>query len=86
MRSCENVIVSVQFQNKSYDMELPAFLMISELTSKIEETLRVMYSGTLPTMGKFTLSCDGHILSGNATLASCGIWDGSTITCNIGGE
>ena len=86
MRSCENVIVSVQFQNKSYDMELPAFLLISELTSKIEETLRVMYSGTLPPLGKFTLSCDGHKLRDNATLASCGIWDGSTITCTIGGE
>lgn len=86
MRSCENVIVSVQFQNKNYDMELPAFLSIRELTGKIEETLRVMYSGTLPEMGKYTLSCDGHNLDDNSTLASCGIWDGSTIICYVRGE
>lgn len=83
MRPCENVIVTIIFKNRNLDMELPTFSSIKELTDKLEETLDLMNAGYNRFGEKLILLCEGDKLPEDATLASCGIWDGSIISCDI---
>lgn len=81
MKSPENMIVTVQVDTSTYDMELPAFMPVQELASKIVETLRCMAPGQYAGLNGLALSCRGKVLPKEKTLASCGVWDGSVLSC-----
>lgn len=84
MRPCENVIVTIQLEQETIDMELPIFLPIKELTQKLEETFRVMR----PSWGfkHIILGCNGRPLNPKMDLAHYGIWDGSILECKFAKE
>lgn len=86
MRACENVIVTVRVKSKPLDMELPTFLSIHEVVTKIDETLHSMPGRILSDEHCVGLSFQGRALDKNQTLGSCGIWDGSIIECTLGKE
>ena len=81
MLSCENVIVSVSLNNEMFDMELPAFLPLKEVRTKIEETLRTMRPDLLRARLGIILTLDGKVLDEERCLAHYGAWDGSNLVC-----
>lgn len=86
MRPCENVIVTVWLNRECMDMELPAFLPIRELAKRMDETFRTMFPHLEGARDHLVLLHDGKHLDERSTLASCGVWDGSVLTCNYGEE
>lgn len=82
MRPCENVIVTVQLEQETLDMELPAFLPVRELTQKLEETFRIM-KPSYQAFRHAVLSCNGRDLDPTMNLAQHGIWDGSILACRF---
>ena len=81
MRPCDDVIVTVNISDaaSSYDMEFPAFMRIDELKKKLLETLRLMDMRKFAYLREIDLIYNGRNMRGNETLASNGVWDGSTI-------
>ncbi|MBR3306355.1 MAG: EsaB/YukD family protein [Lachnospiraceae bacterium] len=65
--------------NRREDMELPARMLISELTESIILSLKKYDSGSFGYIEALTLKCDGKILNRDLTLADYRIWDGSVI-------
>ena len=82
MRPCENVIVTVQLNQECVDMELPAFLPIRELVKKVYETFQTMCPHLAGTSDNMVFLHEGRLLDERSTLASCGVWDGSILTCD----
>lgn len=86
MQACENVIVTVRVKSKLIDMQLPAFLGIQELITKIDETLHSMPGQMLFDEHCIGLRFQGIRLDKNQTLGSYGIWDGSILECLLEGS
>jgi len=84
MKSPDNMIVTLVIRQDEVDMELPSFLPIGELAEKIAETLENMDSDRFYGLGKITLRFQGVALNREKTLASCGVWDGSILECEVG--
>ena len=83
MKTCQSVIVTLIIGSKKLDMELPAFLPITDVNARILETLRALY---LQAYGGCTAIClreCGTTLAGNRTLASYGIWDGTVLQGDV---
>ena len=80
----QSVILTVKTERskQEYDMILPANVKVSELTGKLLETLKSMEPEYFLAAGGIGLRCDGNgrYLSGEETLESAHIWDGSIIT------
>ena len=79
MEKCERVIVTLRIQHAAYDLELPAFLPVSELKRRILETLLYVDPGRYSGIRGLELYFHGKPLPGNRHLASCGVWDGSVL-------
>lgn len=80
MLKVEKVIVTVIVgKNSSIDMELPVFLPISDLSDKILETLKILYSREFEEVSDIQLFAQGQSLNDQSTLAVIGIWDGAIL-------
>jgi len=76
MKSCENMIVSIQIGRELIDMELPAFMPVGELSRKVAQTLNYMDPVKYAGLNALALYLDETRLPEQKTLAGCGIWDG----------
>ena len=85
MKCCENVIVTVQLHpgTRTLDMELPAFLPIEALESRLLETLREMDPLNYGSMTTALFRCNGRQLENEMTLAKAGIWDGAILDVRL---
>ena len=80
MLKVDKVIVTVILnKNSAIDMELPAFLPLSELTGKILESLKILAPSEFEGTADIDLVHNGTVLDSRGTLASIGIWDGSIL-------
>ena len=77
----ERVIVTVRLpsRKKQLDLELPAFLPMSTLCTKLLETLKSMEPQTYIGTHAIELLFHGRTLQEDSTLASQGAWDGSIL-------
>lgn len=83
MLKVERIIITlIVGKHTSIDLELPAFLPISELADKILETLKILYSREFECVSDIFLTMQGQPLDEQKTLASLGVWDGSTLEVN----
>ena len=83
MKVCQSVIVTLIIGSKKLDMELPAFLPITDVNVRILETLRAIYPQVYGACTAIRLCERGTTLAGNKTLASYGIWDGAVLRGDI---
>lgn len=83
MKVCQSVIVTLIIGSKKLDMELPAFLPITDVNARILETLRALYPQAYGGCTAICLRERGTALAGNKTLASYGIWDGAVLRGDI---
>ena len=83
MKACQSVIVTLLIGSKKLDMELPAFLLITDVNARILETLRALYPQAYGGCTAICLRECGTTLAGNRTLASYGIWDGTILQGDI---
>lgn len=79
MRPCETIIATIEVNGNTFDMELPAFMPISELKGKVVDTLRVLVPLQTGSLEKMHWEYKGRDISEEQCLAACGIWDGSSI-------
>lgn len=80
MLKVEKVIVTVVASKRtSIDMELPAFMPITDLTDKMLETLKVLYPAEFESVSDIQLIKQGEPLVEQSTLASMGVWDGAVL-------
>lgn len=81
MKCCDNVLVTLRFeaQGRSLDMELPAFLPLTELERRLLETLGEMDPVRFGSAQGVALKQEGRVLDGAVTLAQAGVWDGSVL-------
>ena len=75
MRSKENAIITVAVGDRKIDMELPLFIDIEKLKSKLKETL----DGLGIMVNNFNLSLDDGTLINDFCLSHYGVWEGSVI-------
>ena len=80
-RIIATVVLSKQ---RSIDMELPAFMPISELSTKVLETICVLYPDKWDNADEIRLLFMGHPLRNDTTLASNGVWDGAYLEVERG--
>ena len=83
MKVCQSIIVTLIIGSKKLDMELPAFLPIADVKARILETLRALYPQVYGGCTEICLRECGTTLTGNRTLASYGIWDGTILQGDI---
>lgn len=83
MKGCQSVIVTLAIGSKKLDMELPAFLPITDVNARILETLRALYPQVYGGCTAICLCEGGTTLAGNRTLASYGIWDGTVLQGDV---
>ena len=83
MKVCQSIIVTLIIGSKKLDMELPAFLPITDVSARILETLRALYPQAYGGCTAICLRECGTTLAGNRTLASYGIWDGTILQGDI---
>lgn len=83
MKTCQSVIVTLIIESKKLDMELPAFLPITDVNARILETLRALYPQAYGGCTAICLRECGTTLAGNRTLASYGIWDGTVLQDDV---
>ena len=81
MKCCDSVLVTLRFeaQGRSLDMELPAFLPLTELKRRLLETLGEMDPVRFGSAQGVALKQEGRVLDGAVTLAQAGVWDGSVL-------
>lgn len=81
MKCCDSVLVTLRFeaQGRSLDMELPAFLPLTELERRLLETLSEMDPVRFGSAQGVALKQEGRVLDGAVTLAQAGVWDGSVL-------
>ena len=81
MKCCDSVLVTLRFeaQGRSLDMELPAFLALTELERRLLETLGEMDPVRFGSTQGVALKQEGRVLDGAVTLAQAGVWDGSVL-------
>lgn len=81
MECCDSVLVTLRFeaQGRSLDMELPAFLPLTELERRLLETLGEMDPVRFGSAQGVALKQEGRVLDGAVTLAQAGVWDGSVL-------
>ena len=81
MKCCDSVLVTLRFegQGRSLDMELPAFLPLTELERRLLETLGEMDPVRFGSAQGVALKQEGRVLDGAVTLAQAGVWDGSVL-------
>ena len=81
MKCCDSVLVTLRFeaQGRSLDMELPAFLALTELKRRLLETLGEMDPVRFGSAQGVALKQEGRVLDGAVTLAQAGVWDGSVL-------
>ena len=81
MKCCDSVLVNLRFeaQGRSLDMELPAFLPLTELERRLLETLGEMDPVRFGSALGVALKQEGRVLDGAVTLAQAGVWDGSVL-------
>ena len=81
MKCCDSVLVTLRFeaQGRSLDMELPAFLPLTELERRLLETLGEMDPVRFGSAQGVALKQEGRVLVGAVTLAQAGVWDGSVL-------
>ena len=81
MKCCDSVLVTLRFeaQGRSLDMELPAFLPLTELERRLLETLGEMDPVRFGSAPGVALKQEGRVLDGAVTLAQAGVWDGSVL-------
>lgn len=85
MINVDRVIVTVvPSEQCSIDMELPAFMPISELSVKLLETISVLYPDKWDNADEIKLLFMGRPLRNNTTLASNGVWDGAYLKIERG--
>ena len=77
----DSVLVTLRFeaQGRSLDMELPAFLALTELERRLLETLGEMDPVRFGSAPGVALNQEGRVLDGAVTLAQAGVWDGSVL-------
>ena len=77
----DKVIVTLKFSDGSVlgDFELPANCVAAELESVLASALSEEFPERFAGAGRVYLSENGKELTGNETLASRGLWDGSMI-------
>ena len=76
----ERIIATVELgQGRAVDLELPAFLPVSELADKVLEALQALFPAEFDAVGQIGLTAENHELDGSSTLASVGLWDGSVL-------
>lgn len=75
------VLVSATVMPKGYvlDLELPAFLPVTELKSRLLESFRVMDPGYFGMVTGLEIRWQKRKLVEEQTLAGLGIWDGSDL-------
>lgn len=83
MKVCQSIIVTLIIGSKKLDMELPTFLPITDVNTRILETLRAIYPQVYGGCTAIRLCECGTTLAGNKTLASYGIWDGAVLRGDI---
>ena len=83
MKVCRSIIVTLIIGSKKLDMELPAFLPITDVNARILETLRALYPQAYGGCTAICLRECGTTLAGNRTLASYGIWDGTVLQGDV---
>lgn len=81
MKCCDSVLVTLRFeaQGRSLDMELPAFLPLTELERRLLEALGEMDPVRFGSAQGVALKQEGRVLDGAVTLAQAGVWDGSVL-------
>lgn len=81
MKCCDSVLVTLRFeaQGRSLDMELPAFLPLTELERRLLETLGEMDPVRFGSAQGVALKQEGRVLDSAVTLAQAGVWDGSVL-------
>ena len=74
MKCCDSVLVTLRFeaQGRSLDMELPAFLPLTELERRLLETLGEMDPVRFGSAQGVALKQEGRVLDGAVTLAQAG--------------
>lgn len=75
MKTDSTALVTVMVNDSYFDMELPLFVGINELKSKLKET----FDGLGFAINDFNISTDEGVLIDNFCLAHFGVWDGSII-------
>ena len=73
------VTVCLPVEGKALDMELPAFLPMSELRPKLLETLKSMEPHKYSGITEIDILLSGRRMTDESSLASCGAWDGATL-------
>lgn len=73
------VTVRVEQLDWQVDMELPAKLVLKELTGKILETLKLYQEDKFEDISALRLFYKGRELDSEGSLAAYGIWDGSIL-------
>ena len=81
MKCCDSVLVTLgcDAQGRSLDMELPAFLPLTELERRLLETLGEMDPVRFGSAQGVAFKQEGRVLDGAVTLAQAGVWDGSVL-------
>ena len=81
MKCCDSVLVTLRFeaQGRSLDMELPAFLPLTELERRLLGTLSELDPVRFGSAQGVALKQAGRVLEGAVTLAQAGVWDGSVL-------
>ena len=81
MKCCDSVLVTLRFeaQGRSLDMELPAFLPLTELERRLLETLGEMDPVRFGSAQGVAIKQEGRVLDGAVTLAQAGVWDGGVL-------
>jgi len=64
-------------------MELPAFLPMTELLGKVDETIRIMNPELLVGTYIDSFMFNGKPINQDSSLASTGVWDGCTLDCQM---
>ena len=75
MKPDSTALVTVNVNGSNFDMELPLFINITELKSKLKETLE----GLGVSVGDFSILTDDGVPIDIFCLEHFGVWDGSII-------
>lgn len=79
----DNVVVTLTYGNREFDMEFPAKTSVEKLKPLIIQALQ--YKGVL-LAEPFHLVCNGYVLKPSDTFLECGVWDGCYLELIYGGQ
>ena len=83
VRASETAIVTMEINEKRFDMEIPTFMKVEKLKEKLLETLKVMFPASFLEVFQIKVIYENDMLEDNDTLASRGIWDGAILSVII---